>query len=463
MPSIRANVKPNTDKALTALSYTIDGIVLTNHKGQTADIQNIVADFTITESLYTASMILQLNIKDAANFIEEYQLIGQETIRVKIGRHDFTRTDWTNIDLMFYVTEYPIFGRDNNQQNTQIYSITAVSKQAYVSAFKRLSKAVVAPISTEIEKLLKNELLVDPKRISVIESTVDRVNAVLPYMNPLDSCYWLLRRAYDFNSRPFFLYESMIDGIRMESLTTLIDEKKNPTYRTYRDAKVYANAPGTADFFEEQISRIFDLTSDFKLSKVIPTVSNGAYASKSVLLDLCTKTIKNELFSYNSINPKTTLNSNLVLSKKYGIPYTSNADIRDIGTIHDAFTEYLPINSLAYSVNGSAKSYHDMMVNRLGTYNSTTETLDTITHELQVAGDFSLRPGRKIILEIPKAVDLKLFTKLKAKMKGNYDDLFDRTVSGKYLVTSVIHQFDEEYHCRMRVKRDSFTFDLNNS
>jgi hypothetical protein len=87
--------------------------------------------------------------------------------------------------------------------------------------------------------------------------------------------------------------------------------------------------------------------------------------------------------------------------------------------------------------------------------------MDTITHEIFAAGDFSMRPGRKITLEIPKAIDLKQFDR--KAIKGNFDDYFDRTVSGKYLVTAVIHQFDSEYHCRMRIKRDSFTYDVNNS
>jgi hypothetical protein len=460
MPNIRGNIKPNTDKALTPLAYALDGIILTNHKGQTADIQNIVTDFSITESLYTASMILRLNIKDTANFIEEYQLIGQETIRVKMGRHDFTSPDWTDVDLTFYVTEYPIFGR-GDQQNTQAYGIVAVSKQAYISAFKRISRAVKDTISSEIRRTLEQDLLVDSTRIANIETTIGRFNGVLPLMHPMDSCYWLLRRAYDESSRPFFLSESMRDGIRLESLTTLIDEKKNPVYRTYRDAKLFAETPGTAAYFIEQLERVLDVASDFKLSKVLPTISNGAYASRSTFLDLSTKTLRNQTFSYGSIDPKSTLNTHKVLSNTFGVPYSSDADIKDLSQTYDAFTEYLPVNSLAYSTDGSAQSYHDMMVNRLGTYNSIIETLDTITHEVLVAGDFNMRPGRKIALEIPKAIDLKAFDP--RTLKGNSDDLFDRTVSGKYLVTAVIHQFDEEYHCRMRVKRDSFTFDVNKS
>ena len=458
MPNIRGNIKPNTDKALTPTAYALNAIILTNHRGQQADIQNIVTDFTITESLYTAAMIVKLNIKDPANCIEEYQLVGQETIQIKVGRHDYTDPAWTDIDLTFYVTEYPLFAR-GEQQNTQAYAIVGVSRQAYVSQFKRISRVANDTVSNEITKILAQDLLVD--NIEYVESTVGRLNAVIPIMNPLDAAYWLLRRAYDENSRPFFLYESMIGGIRMESLTSLIDEKNNPSYRTYRDAKLFHSTPGTSEYFTESIERIYDISSDFKLSKVLPTVANGAYASSNMFLDLSTKTINNEKFSYASIDRKSTLNNNKVLSDTFGTPYELPDQVIGLDETYSAFAQYMPINSLAFSSDGSSKSYHDLMVNRLGIYNSIVETFDTITHEIYTAGDFKMRPGRKVTLEIPKAIDLKQFDK--KSMKGNFDDYFDRTVSGKYLVTAVIHQFGSEYHCRMRLKRDSLTYDLNKS
>lgn len=458
MPNQRGNIKPNTDKALTPYAYTIDTITLTNHKGQEADIQNIVIDFSITESLYTAAMIVKLNIKDSANFIEEYQLVGQETIRIKIGRHDYTALNWTSVDLIFYVTEYPLFAR-GDQQNTQAYSIVGVTKPAYVAQFKRLSRAVDDLISKEIEKIFSIDLLI--KNVNYVEPTVGRIRGVIPLMNPLDAAYWLLRRAYDRHSRPFFLYESMIGGVRLESLTNLIDDKKNPEYRTYRDAKLFFSTPGSPEYFKESIERILEIASDFKMSKVLPTISKGAYASNNILLDLSTKTINSERFTYASIDAKSTLNKHKVLSNTYGVPYELPAQVRKIDQIYDAYTQYLPINSLAYSSDGSTKSYHDLMVKRLGTYNSVVETFDTITHEITTAGDFNMRPGRKVSLEIPKAIDLKAFDY--KTMKGLFDNYFDRTVSGKYLVTSVIHMFDTEYHCRLRLKRDSLTYDVNKS
>lgn len=456
MPDARANIKPNTNKVLMPTAYVLDSIILTNHRGRQADIQHLVTDFSITESLYTAAMILKLNVKDAANFIEEYELLGQETIEIKLSRQDYNEKDVTKLALFFYVTEYPIYGR-GKQEHTHAYSITAISKHAYLSQFKRISRAVNGLISDEIYRILSKDLFVPDVAMS-IEPTVERFNGVLPLMHPLDSAYWLLRRAYDRNSCPFFLHESLSGGIRLESLTTLIDDKSNPNYRTFDDFELKVKTPGSREFFDDCQRGIEDLSSNFRLSKVLPMLK-GAFSSRNIFLDLSTKSIINKVFSYSEISPELTLNKNTVLSESFGVPYTGANDIRSLSDMPDASVEYVPINSLAYSTDASKMSYHDMMVQRLGKYNAIVETLDTFIQEITVPGDLNLRSGQKVTLEIPKAIDPRSYVKKNGD--NNSDDRFDQMISGKYLITAIIHQFGSEYHCRMRLKRDSLTFDVN--
>ena len=461
MPNIRANIKPNTDKVVTPLAYVLHAIILRNHKGQEADIQNIVVDFSITESLYSSSLIARFNVKDAANFIEEFQLIGQETIEVKFGRHDYTSKEWVNHSISFYVSEYPMFGRDK-QQNTQIYSITAISPHAYISNFKRISKAVSGTTSNIIRRILTQDLAVPDSLIGTFEQASSNFRGVIPLMHPLDATYWLLRRTYDSDTNPFFLHQTLSGKLHLHSLTSLIDEKKNPVYRTYNDDKLYSALPGTEEDYTQRIERIYDISSEFKLSKVLPTISRGAFASKTTFVDLSSKTILTEEFNYSkSFEASKTLNKYVVLSPKFKIPYDASGQTRALNNTQDCYTQYIPTNQYAYSTDGSIKTYHDLMVHKAGKYNSIIENMDTIVHDITVAGDFRLESGQMIEVKIPKAIDLMEFKS--ETMKGNYDDLYDRTVSGKYLITSIIHQFGQQYQCRMRIKRDSLTYDITSS
>ena len=188
-------------------------------------------------------------------------------------------------------------------------------------------------------------------------------------------------------------------------------------------------------------------------------MANGAYASSNAYLDIATKTIKTEIFDYQKkLNSANTLNGNTVLSDKFKVPMIDEPKISDT---FNGFTEYFPTNSLSYSSDGSIFNYHTLMVNRAGMYNSKVETLDTIVHDVTVAGDFNMCSGKKIILQVPKSIDPEEFEI--SILKGNADELYDRTISGIYLVTGVVHQFSSQYFCKLRLKRDSFTYDVNKS
>ena len=84
--------------------------------------------------------------------------------------------------------------------------------------------------------------------------------------------------------------------------------------------------------------------------------------------------------------------------------------------------------------------------------------LDTYEHDLKLNGDFGLNPGRKVKLQIPKAIDPTIYKEYSGK-SAIY--LYDEVISGTYLVTSVIHSFeDNEYYSNVRVKRDSLSLKL---
>jgi len=473
MPTTRANVKPNTLKALTPLAYNIDAIVLTNHAGKTADIQNIITDFSITESLYTSSLIFKANIKDVANFIEEYELNGQETIDVKIGRQDYASAEILSVDLKFFVTEYPLYGRADKQQSTQVYAIVGVSRHAYLSKLLRISRAVQNVTSEEIRSILANDL--NASKIGTWDAASSRFHGVIPYMNPLDAASWLLRRTYDTaKSAPFFLHETLRDGIQLRSYARLLDPAINPIHRTYFDHKIFNTVAGTEADFKQRQERIYSISSEFKLSKILPAMG-GAYGSTGLFMDLSTKKLSTEVYNYSdAFDDTVTLNGYSLLSDKFMLPL-KNADKRNgnaSGTIsdiqspsskgfqdmHNAKRGHVPTNKYAFSSDGSVSNYHGLSPANLSYLDAFNENMDAFVHDLTIAGDFTLSAGKRVVLKIPKAIDFGAYDKTASKSD---DDIYDRVLSGTYIVTSIIHTFGAEYYCKLRVKRDSLSYDIN--
>ena len=78
-------------KALTPSGFKINRIEIQRHDGEVKanrDIAPLVTDFEITESLYSSTIIARFDVKDGANLVEEYPLIGQEKLIVEIEREE---------------------------------------------------------------------------------------------------------------------------------------------------------------------------------------------------------------------------------------------------------------------------------------------------------------------------------------------------------------------------------------
>ena len=114
------------------------------------------------------------------------------------------------------------------------------------------------------------------------------------------------------------------------------------------------------------------------------------------------------------------------------------------------------LDSKHYFVSLNDKSFNDNMLN----YSSPTpidlqktmshiENLQYQTHEMQIAGDFDLRVGQKIKIEIRKVLD-------EASGSG-----IDKLQSGTYLITEINHRFKEGFYQDLIIQKDSSEVDLD--
>lgn len=450
MPAIRPYINPNNpNEFYSPFAYDIDSINIINHKGDKIDIQNIITDFSITESIYNSSLTFRANIKDDSDFFNEFKLNGEEIIEVTLSAG--TKFGDSNSSLQraqrFYVTEYPGYARSRSHQTTQAFSVTAVSLHAFVSKFKFISRAVDDLTSTEIKKIITEDVgKIYVPTLSEWSPSSESFKGIIPYMHPLDAAAWLLRRTHDDKNLPFFLYETFDspglgeNNIFLKSMQDLVEDKD--VYRTY-DSKVLFKAKeiGVEDY-EEKSKRILDISSTFNLSKIYPA-SNGAFASISLFLDISDKTITEETFKYE-FNPNTAIEKYSLLSESE-LKGTLGQNITEL---KEAAREYIPTNKFAFA---NENNYHGLSdVGSLAKVKSYEENLDAFICDLTIAGDLKLSPGKIIKLDLVKPKEIMGDTRL-----------FDIGLSGKYLVTSIIHIFDSEYHCKIRVKRDSLIRDIN--
>jgi len=488
----------NTDQVVLPSAYAIESIMLSNHNGRIIDIQKIVTDFSITESIYHPGLILSLNVKDTVNLMEEFRLTGHETITVNLSRRVYVMGSSTTskiatnndgkeekISHLFYVSEYPLYAKFENR--VQVYTIKGVSKHIFLSKFKKISRSYTGDIKNFVKEVLMNDLDVPSYNIEVTAENTSVVKFIVPNLSPIDAIQWALRHAYDSHGSPFYCYETLSGKIKIDSHTDFDKRSNDKPYREFKEGRFFTTKQGSLEDYNERRSRIMDLSSDIRMSKLM-SGANGAYASKSIYVDIATKQIVTTEFDYNKEFSKMSKIGNYsTLSQRFtpegieaGKSYSEDRSFweraeniksgrgKSLSDFKNSNINYISLNSQAFNnitLNSdkldykNTSNYHGSTVtSKINIAQSLTENLETIVHDFNVTGDFSLNCGKIVLLTIAPAEDPK--TSKKGSLINSRAPGVDRFFTGNYVVTSVIHNFAEDYFSSVRVKTDSFSNDF---
>jgi len=440
MNNVSRNIDSGTNKSITPGAYKIKLVELFNHAGESLEIQNVITKITITESIYSNTLICKANVRDTTNLVEDFPLIGQERVRIKFERRGEDGTD-KELDLEFYITEYPLYGR-GREKHVQVFSFTGISKHAYISRFKKISRAVEGLTSDEISNIITKDLGSD--KFVLNNPPISRFKGTINTQTPLDAAEWLRKKTFDDKQAPYYLYQTLNGDINLSSHTELVEQEKYLDYYSSRD---FNHQPNTEEDYLERKHRILEITSDLKLGKIFQAI-DGAYASENFYLDIGNKTFTSTEFSHS-------IESNSLGKKP---PFSSSFLIEDevINNKFQSHHEYISTNAFAFDT--ADKNYNEMKKESGGITKAFIENLETITHDLKLFGDFDLNAGKVIDINLPRAVEPAIQRDVVSDTKNGY---IDEHLSGKYLITSSIHTFENgEYFTQVKIKRDSFTIDL---
>lgn len=453
MSNISKNIDSGSSRSVTPGSYKIKSIKLFTHTGDDFLIQNVVTKLIITESIYSNTLMCKLSVRDTTNMIENLPLIGQERIEIQLEHKPLSsKTQIAKIDLEFYVTEYPLYGR-SNEKHIQSFSFSGISKHAYISRFKKISRAVDGLTSDGISNIVSSDL--GSSSFVMNNPPISKFKGTINTQTPLDAIEWLRKKTYDDNKAPYYFFQTLNGDVNLSSHTELVEQ---PVYYNYYSTRGFNHVPNTEEDYLERKQRILEITSDLRLGKIFQAI-DGAYASENFYLDVGTKTFTSTEFSYsgktiegekntppepparvgldpvNSLGRKSSISSNFLID---------NAPINENYQSHH---EYVSTNAFAFG--DTEKNYNEMKKESGGITKAYVENLESITHDLKLFGDYELNAGKVIDINLPRATE------------PDIQEGIDKHLSGKYLITSSIHTFENgEYFTQVKVKRDSFTINL---
>lgn len=421
--------------AATPKGFEITVCDLTLNSGQVYDISNEVQDIKIHEGLYQSAFRVEIYIFDPYNMIHAFKLAGNEKINLLIERIDPISKEKgikRKFDLEIYIAEIKDYSTP--RPSAKGYTLECISKHVHLNNSQLLKTSFEGNTSKLIKNIVKSNL---SSEVDIRATSKGNIKGIYPRISPLQGISWLLRNSYD-NDTPFYFYESPSEGLVLTSYHEILKSKPHNTYNN--NPMMQTSLEYTlAESFKEEQQKIIKIVSHLNISK-LGAALKGAFRSELHKIDISNKTVNKAEYKIKK-DDSNTLNKFSSLNEKMKI---NNLPIQDYQNIKNYYISY---NTSSF---GSYDNYHKATDQSILKSQAHHHKLDTVKQEIVIPGDFTLSSGKIVELDLIKNADIT------EEMVTN-DKFKDTILSGKHLVTGIIHHFGKDgYQMNVILKKDSF-------
>ena len=433
------------------------------------DLTPHMQELSIFEDIFRPALTATMVLVDSHNLPQKLPIVGEETIDIDIaltGFGDGKDSEAFSIKPPpMHVNSLDARGLlDPKQPKAQRFSLGLVSETFMSSLHSKVSKSYNNNKISDIVKDIYYKYLYDDKLGLILEETDRTESIVIPNLSPFDAIKWLAKRAIpaESNGVNYVYYETM-RGSFFISLNSLVVHEPVFTF-------IYKPRGDDPTGVEHESGGIIKI-KEFKYIKQFDKLQNtsrGVYASKLITHDIVTKKITqyeyggfNEWFAFSHCGDFPPLSNSEVETRSSQVTRTSHAPAneanvfpttneRSLNNMVDSRVEFYPKHNQMY-----AKNTGDLYDNQVDTWklerNAHMGIYDGICLLLEISGNSSLRVGQTVtvILPSPESTD---------KDKKS-DVIYDKFLSGKYMVTAIQHIFSRgkekvTYNMKVEVSKD---------
>jgi len=436
------------DKQKNAQDVTVNDLSMRSALGK-VDLTPFLLELTIEENLFKPGLVGNIVLSDSYNIPEKFPVVGEETLDIDIS---LQAVDSSAKDTFHTIKPPPMHVNNLNTRyftapKAQRFTLDLFSEQFMSSTHSKISRSYRNQKISNIVADIYYEYLSDGRNID-IEPTSRLETLIIPNMRPIAAIMWLANRANaDESSAINYVYYETIDGMHFKSIDSLVDEEPVFTYQ-------YIQRSGDASGVENLSRGIQRIDSLYYLKQFdkIQNSYNGAYASKLITHDIVRKKITqydfsayDNFFGLNHVGTFPILSASEMEIKSASVPRVSYAPQdeensypitteKDLPHMVDSLVEFYPKHNQMYSQNVG-----DLYDNKVEDWKlqrkAQLSAYENITLLLEVAGNSFLRVGHTVQVNIP--------TPESTEGDKKSDILYDKFLSGIYMVTAIKHMFQK--------------------
>jgi hypothetical protein len=418
-----------TDSIKNASEVSVIKIMLSNDAGLELDLSGRYVSFSIYENLFSNYLSGSLNIQDDANLIQNSPIIGNERLEI------IFKTPSTNeVKKKFVVYDISVNERIPGKDQS-IFTLQFASPQFQTGTTRLISKSFKnVAVSYVAESLFEEFLLENEKedKFNFVRDTGERTSVVIPNWTPFQTMNWLSSRASYFENYDYVFYEGL-DSFYFVPLSFL--KRANPT-RIYFHFPQNVLVQSLFKNIELEMSKILEYRILLEPTNKKEIENSGMINSYAISHDTTFKTLTPNYQSFIEDYNNEDLTR---LSKNPLVPLSYAQKVSPV-------SKYFIRNQSSFAFDGVREQFSPFTIQK-----RTAHILknNSVVIKLEVHGDSRRRVGEIIEVLIP-APDF-LPTK-------NPDEILDKRISGRYMITSIGHhvsQYDG-YHMGMEAIRDSY-------
>lgn len=385
--------------------FSVKTATIITRSNTSLDIKDIILEYNIYESVNASCLTASFVIQDSNNLLEIYDIFGQEEFILEIGN------DSENLyRLNLYI--FSITSRAMHQKK-QTYIINCCSKELIRNESTRVYQRFKNLKAEEIIDIVLNQYLKVGTKEVKFDPTVYNLNFVSPSWRCFDLISWVQQRTVPSQyekSAGYLFYETLDNSYNFRSIDVLISQlPKYTTPFTYLQGNTRVDGLGEKFRIKSFSSpKPFDLLTNSRI---------GLYSHTNMNLDIN----KRKLFSdVLSMDEYFETNAHLNPQK----PYHSD----DIFKLTARPTRIIFKPFLSDTWSDSEKTLNTDTINsNIAKTALRHNLLKTNTLEIQIEGNFDLRAGDVVTVNIPSPA-------------ATLDRVqSDKRLSGNYLVHSIRH------------------------
>lgn len=400
-------------------------IVVRTFDGGEIDITENVISFSIFESVFSPFLFGKIQILDNSAMLSTLPFIGQEQIVFQWERNEET------IEKVFQSTGVENVVPQNNYR--AVYDIGITTEAQFKNASSLFSKSYTLS-ADQIVNTIYSEFINENLLIDVNGDTT--YNVVFPYMKPFQAINTVLKSCLADDQTPMFLFDRFYeDSSQSVILTSYAKMFEQDTIVDLFPLKVINNIAEKDQPIEAHQVYAYNIMKAFK---TLDQISDGSYSAIQRTFDISNKKgAVDENFYFKDLAP----NPGKEWIKD---PFQFDKFVsRRVNTLQDslAFENNLPN---LYDIDTNNSLILKSFMNRFSSI-----VIDASINPIA----YTIENG--VAFTVGKTVDFTVPTFMPVSNSLKYDNLKNKLLSGKYLITSIRHQMSgREYTMSIELSRD---------